>query len=255
MKPVWFRNPLVPVEVTQREVMLKNRIVRARLGPLPADGDQLAKRFGRQLGISLLFSMCLAVPVAQFAAGSAPWLVVLALCLVPVMWAVGTTMNMRAVRRDTADLRELRAASGFFAPAGDAAKHVGVIVDGIAGLPVHLRADFAPMLETVQECCATLEAVPGDPTYLGMLAERAAAVSRVRAESDALEAIHRSRDADDRFTGARDGDDLVIAAQIRDALAEVRSRVTPSALPGVPPRSEGAPVRGVDASGSDEADP
>lgn len=250
---MWFRNPLVPVEVTQREVMLKNRIVRARSGPLPADGDQLAKRFGPQLGISLLMSFSLGLLVAPFAARQ--WLVVVTMFLVPVMWAVATTMNMRAVRRDTADLRELRAASGFFAPAGDAAKHVGVIVDGIAGLPVHLRADFAPMLETVQECCATLEAVPGDPTYLGMLAERATVVSQVRAESDALESIHRSREAADRFTGARDGDDLVIAAQLRDALAEVRSRVTPPALPEVSPASGGGPVHGVDASGSDEADP
>jgi hypothetical protein len=69
-----------------------------------------------------------------------------------------------------------------------------------------------------------------------MLRERAALVGQVRSEYDALVAAQRASAAMERFAGDTSGQDLVIATQIRDALASVRAELAEAA--GSPPDAD-----------------
>lgn len=206
-------DPLAPAEVQQRKQQLW-KVVRG----IPQRPQQVLTAGLLVVGLSLGVLLGIAV--------GSPFLGFLAPLLLALVLPVGQVWGQ--MYREVRAARELRALQDrwtIVVPDPDTGALVSRIASDLAALPMPLRADFAPLMATVRECCAALTEAPGTDRYLAMLRERAALVGQVRREYDALAAAQRASTAMDRFAGDTTGRDLAIATQIRDALASVRAEL------------------------------
>ena len=216
----YVTDPLIPADIEQRREALQG----------------MAKRGSANSGsLGMVCTMLLAVIIGMGLGsltnpvfGVAGW----AISAVALPFALGW---WEASLEETArlDLRRIDARWLIAAPA-EASRPVQQIADDVRALPPQLRADFAPLVATVRECCTALATSPNDARYLRMIRDRAAVVGQVRAEYQAVEAGHRAKDAADRFAGDPTGQDLAVATQIRDALSAIRAGLL-AAGPGTDP--------------------
>jgi hypothetical protein len=216
----YVTDPLMPVHVQKQRALLQQQIQRD-----PAEAGRRCVRFAMGLGIAIGIALAgLTAPLLALV--GAGWV---AAVLGVAGWAtvaVGTPfcIGWREEGRNQAAHRDLRAidAQWQIATPPGASDLVHQIAADVRGLPQHMRADFAPLLTVVRECCSALVAAPSEEKYLSMIRDRATAVSQVRGEYEAVEARQRAEDAADRFAADPTGHDLVLANQMRDALAAIR---------------------------------
>jgi hypothetical protein len=206
-------DPLTPAEVLQRKRALWRTVrgIPARLQPVITFG---MLTLGVCLGV--LLGIGTGSPLTAFVASLVGALVL----------AVGQVWVQ--MYRETRAARELRALQDRWSipvPDPETEALVTRIASDIAALPAQLRADFAPLVATVRECCTALAGAPADDRYLAMLRERAVLVRQVREEYDAVVASQHAREAMERFAGDTTGQDLALVAQMRDALAAVRAEL------------------------------
>lgn len=183
------------------------------------------------VGLGVLVGMASGSPLAWFLTSLVG---ALALAVGEVWW------QMHREARAARELRRLQDRWSVTVPDEETGELVTRILDDIAALPARLRADFAPLMATVRECCTALATARTGDRYLAMLRERAVLVRQVREEYDAVAAVQRDQEAVERFAGDTEGQDLAIVTQIRDALAAVRAELG-DADTGRPGSAENSP--------------
>jgi len=259
-------NPLAPTPLRRRAKQHRATLAAGyRLGPEDygwlavnvTDRGALLDSFKHTLGAAVGLGLIGWVLAAMGTMSSGPDLMLATLTAGVLVTAVLGLWSLIALTASPTKLAlrriEKQMGEPVVAPAGPAGELVRKIVSGVARLPDHLRLEMGPLVAVTRQLVADLEAPQtwlddGSPAAkaaeqarrdadfrrMQALAERAAVVTQLTVEADAIEALHRQHEAAaaERAVAEAgiDDHDLHAAQMLHEAVADVRRRLAADAL-------------------------